>query len=47
MHLSILLKFIFPSVFLATAVTILYLIVAKTGSSVTEVEGGVGTVTTV
>ena len=46
MRLSILLKFIFPSVFLATAVTILYLIVAKIGSSVTEGEGGAGTVTT-
>ena len=52
MRLSILLKFILPSGFLATAaVTILYLIVAKIGSNVSEGQGGVGasssTVTTV
>ena len=44
MHLSILLKFILPSGFLATAaVTILYLIVAKIGSNVSEGQGGAGT----
>ena len=50
MGLSFLLKFILPSGFLATVVvTILYLIVAKIGSNVTEGQDGMvfSTVTTV